>query len=132
PGGGGEWFRYWVDQGRQWYVGLGLKPEKLRFREHGKEKLSHYSKATTDVEYLFPFGWGELEGIANRTDYDLRQHQLGMRSVGKWRGENLQDFQLHDEDPEYAQGKLSYFDDEEKRRYIPFVIEPSDGADRAT
>src|SRR5262249_27895381 len=88
--------------------------------------------ATTDVEYLFPFGWGELEGIANRTDYDLRQHQIGMRSVGKWLGEELQDFPMVAEDPEYSGGKLSYFDDEEKRRYIPYVIEPSAGADRAT
>jgi glycyl-tRNA synthetase len=106
--------------------------QKLRFREHEKEKLSHYSKATTDVEYDFPFGWGELEGIANRTDYDLRQHQIGMRSLGKWKGEDLQDFQLAAEDAEYSSGKLSYFDDAEKRRYIPFVIEPSAGADRAT
>jgi glycyl-tRNA synthetase len=106
--------------------------EKLRFRAHDKEKLSHYSKATTDVEYLFPFGWGELEGIANRTDFDLRAHQIGMRSVGKWKGEELQDFQLVDEDPEYHKGKLSYFDEAEKRRYIPFVIEPAAGADRAT
>src|SRR6185369_70825 len=112
--------------------GLGLKSDKLRFREHEKEKLSHYSKATTDVEYLFPFGWGELEGIANRTDFDLRAHQIGMRSVGKWNGQDLQDFELVAEDPEYASGKLSYFDDEEKRRYIPYVIEPSAGADRAT
>jgi glycyl-tRNA synthetase len=132
PGSDEEWFRYWVEERRKWYLGLGMKPEKLRFREHDKEKLSHYSKATTDVEYLFPFGWGELEGIANRTDYDLRQHQIGMRSVGKWQGEDLQDFQLAAEDPEYASGKLSYFDDEAKKRYIPFVIEPSAGADRAT
>jgi glycyl-tRNA synthetase len=132
PGSDDKWFEYWVEQRRAWYLGLGLKSEKLRFRAHEKEKLSHYSKATTDVEYLFPFGWGELEGIANRTDYDLRQHQIGMRSVGKWTGEELQDFQLTAEDAEYAQGKLSYFDDEEKRRYIPFVIEPSAGADRAT
>jgi glycyl-tRNA synthetase len=132
PGTDEEWFKYWVEERKKWYAALGMKLEKLRFREHEKEKLSHYSKATTDVEYLFPFGWGELEGIANRTDYDLRQHQIGMRSVGKWQGENLQDFKMVDEDPEYSSGKLSYFDDEEKRRYIPFVIEPSAGADRAT
>lgn len=132
PGSDDEWFRYWVEARKQWYLGLGMNPEKLRFREHEKEKLSHYSKATTDVEYLFPFGWGELEGIANRTDYDLRQHQIGMRSVGKWKGEDPQDFELLAEDPDYQKGKLSYFDDEEKRRYIPFVIEPSAGADRAT
>jgi glycyl-tRNA synthetase len=132
PGSDEEWFKYWVEERKKWYLSLGMNPEKLRFREHEKEKLSHYSKATTDVEYLFPFGWGELEGIANRTDYDLRQHQIGMRSVGKWKGEELQDFQLMAEDPEYGSGKLSYFDDDEKKRYIPFVIEPSAGADRAT
>ena len=127
---------------------LGMNLGKLRFREHEKEKLSHYSKATTDVEYQFPFGWGELEGIANRTNFDLRAHQVGMRSLGKWKGEELQDFPLvadlsdrdkftadnavPGEDPEFNAGKLSYFDDEEKRRYVPFVIEPSAGADRAT
>ena len=69
PGTDDKWFEYWVEQRKQWYAALGIKMEKLRFRAHEKEKLSHYSKATTDVEYLFPFGWGELEGIANRTDY---------------------------------------------------------------
>jgi glycyl-tRNA synthetase len=132
PGSDDEWFKYWVEERKKWYVQLGMNLQKLRFREHEKEKLSHYSKATTDVEYEFPFGWGELEGIANRTDFDLRAHQIGMRSVGKWRGEELQDFEMAAEDPEYSAGKLSYFDDEEKRRYIPFVIEPSAGADRAT
>jgi len=132
PGTDDKWFEYWVEERKKWYAALGIKMEKLRFRAHEKEKLSHYSKATTDVEYLFPFGWGELEGIANRTDYDLRQHQIGMRSVGKWKGEELQDFQLVEEDPEWSSGKLSYFDDEEKKRYIPYVIEPAAGADRAT
>jgi len=132
PGTDEEWFKYWVEARKAWYLALGMKLEKLRFREHEKEKLSHYSKATTDVEYLFPFGWGELEGIANRTDYDLRQHQIGMRTVGKWHGEELQDFPMVAEDAEYSKGKLSYFDDVEKARYIPFVIEPSAGADRAT
>jgi glycyl-tRNA synthetase len=132
PGTDDRWFEYWVAERKKWYAELGLNPEKLRFRAHEKDKLSHYSKATTDVEYLFPFGWGELEGIANRTDYDLRQHQLGMRSVGKWDGGELQDFELVAEDPEYGKGKLSYFDDEAKERYIPYVIEPSAGADRAT
>jgi glycyl-tRNA synthetase len=132
PGTDDEWFNYWVEERKRWYLSLGMKPEKLRFRAHEKEKLSHYSKATTDVEYLFPFGWGELEGIANRTDYDLRQHQLGMRSVGKWKGEDLQDFELVKEGDDWQKGKLSYFDDEAKQRYIPFVIEPSAGADRGT
>jgi glycyl-tRNA synthetase len=148
PGSDEEWFKYWVEERKKWYVSLGMNLGKLRFREHEKEKLSHYSKATTDVEYEFPFGWGELEGIANRTNFDLRAHQVGMRSLGKWKGEDLQDFQLTadlsdrdkftadkavpGEDEEFNAGKLSYFDDEEKKRYIPFVIEPSAGADRAT
>ena len=132
PGSDDRWFEYWVGERHRWYLDLGLKSERLRLRAHAKEKLSHYSKATTDVEYLFPFGWGELEGIANRTDYDLRQHQIGMRSVGKWLGEPLDDFALVSEDENYQAGKLSYFDDEAKRRYIPYVIEPSAGADRAT
>ena len=133
PGSDEEWFKYWVAQRKQWYLDLGMNPDKLRFREH--DKLSHYAKATTDVEYLFPFGWGELEGIANRTDFDLRQHQIGMRSVGRWEAQgtpDLQDFALSEEDADYAKGKLSYFDEEAKQRYIPFVIEPSAGADRAT
>jgi glycyl-tRNA synthetase len=135
PGSDDQWFEYWVAERRRWYLELGMTESKLRFRAHEKEKLSHYSKGTTDVEYLFPFGWGELEGIANRTDYDLRQHQIGMQSVGKWEAtgsSDLQDFQLKAEDAEYHKGKLSYFDDEAKERYIPFVIEPSAGADRAT
>jgi glycyl-tRNA synthetase len=132
PGSDEEWFRYWVEERRKWYHALGLKADKLRLAPHPKEKLSHYSKATTDVEYLFPFGWGELEGIANRTDFDLRQHQRGMRTLGKWDGRDLHEVALADEDAEWAAGKLSYFDDEEKRRYIPFVIEPAAGADRAT
>jgi glycyl-tRNA synthetase len=148
PGSDEKWFEYWVEERKKWYASLGIKMDKLRFRAHEKEKLSHYSKATTDVEYLFPFGWGELEGIANRTNFDLRAHQVGIRSLGKWKGEDLQDFPLvadladkdkfapdravPGEDEEFNAGKLSYFDDEEKRRYIPFVIEPAAGADRAT
>ncbi len=132
PGTDDEWFKYWVEERKRWYISLGMNMDKLRFREHEKEKLSHYSKGTTDVEYLFPFGWGELEGIANRTNYDLRQHQIGMRSVGKWQGQDLQDYELVPEDENFESGKLAYFDDEEKRRYIPYVIEPSAGADRAT
>jgi glycyl-tRNA synthetase len=148
PGDDEKWFEYWVTQRREWYTALGLKNDKLRMRAHEQHKLSHYSKATTDIEYLFPFGWGELEGVANRTNYDLRAHQVGMRSVGKWQGEDLQDFKLiadlsdkatfaadkpvPGEDAEFDKGKLSYFDDEQKRRYIPYVIEPAAGADRAT
>ncbi len=130
PGTDEEWFHKWVQTRRKWYTDLGMNPERLRLREH--DKLAHYSKATTDIEYLFPFGWGELEGIANRTDFDLRQHQRGQRTVGKWDGGDLTTLALADEDPEYHKGKLSYFDDEKKQRYIPYVIEPAAGADRAT
>ncbi|MCQ2609478.1 MAG: glycine--tRNA ligase [Lachnospiraceae bacterium] len=103
-----EWFSYW----RKYCVDLvhhrGIKDEMLRLRDHDKEELSFYSKATTDIEFLFPFGWGELWGIADRTDYDLTQHQ----NVSK------QD--------------LSYFDDETNEKYVPYVVEPSLGADRVT
>jgi glycyl-tRNA synthetase len=130
PGSDEEWFRFWVETRQKWYTDLGLKADRLRLRAH--DKLAHYSKATTDIEYLFPFGWGELEGIANRTDFDLRQHQRGVRTLAKWDGSDLQNVQLADEDAEYHKGKLSYFDDEKKQRYIPYVIEPAAGADRAT
>ncbi len=130
PGTDDEWFHRWVATRQKWYTDLGLTPGRLRLREH--DKLAHYSKATTDIEYLFPFGWGELEGIANRTDFDLRQHQRGMRTLGKWDGGELSGVALADEDAEYQKGKLSYFDDEKKQRYIPYVIEPAAGADRAT
>ena len=101
-----EWHAYWKQFCLDWLKSLGLKDEEVRYRDHEPEELSHYSKATTDVEFLFPFGWGELWGIADRTDFDLTQHQ----TVSK------QD--------------LSYFDDEKKIKYIPYVIEPSLGADR--
>ena len=101
-----EWFAYWKQFCQDWLLGLGMKAEELRARDHEKEELSFYSKATTDLEFLFPFGWGELWGIADRTDYDLTQHQ----NVSK-------------ED-------MSYFDDEKKIKYVPYVIEPSLGADR--
>lgn len=103
-----EWFAYWKKFCIDWLQSLGMKEEEMRVRDHDKEELSFYSKATTDIEFLFPFGWGELWGIADRTDYDLTQHQ----NVSK-------------ED-------LSYFDDEKQSRYIPYVIEPSLGADRVT
>ena len=101
-----EWHAYWKKFCLDWLFSLGLKDEEVRFRDHDKDELSFYSKATTDVEFLFPFGWGELWGIADRTDYDLSQHQ-------KVSGEDL-----------------SYFDDEEKTKYIPYVIEPSLGVER--
>ena len=130
PGTDEEWFHRWVATRQKWYTDLGLSSGRLRLREH--DKLAHYSKATTDIEYLFPFGWGELEGIANRTDFDLRQHQRGMRTLSKWDGGELSAVALAEEDAEYQKGKLSYFDDEKKQRYIPYVIEPAAGADRAT
>ena len=102
------WYEYWRDARYQWYVDLGLTSEKLRLREHEPSELAHYAKACADVEYAFPFGTAELEGCANRTDFDLRSHSE-------------------------ASGKdLSYYDDETKERFIPYVIEPSAGADRAT
>lgn len=103
-----EWFEYWKQFCIDWLHALGLKEEELRVRDHDAAELSFYSKATTDIEFLFPFGWGELWGIADRTDYDLTQHQ----------NESKED--------------MSYFDDEKKERYIPYVVEPSLGADRVT
>lgn len=103
-----EWFAYWKQYCIDWLKALGIKEDEMRARDHEQEELSFYSKATTDLEYLFPFGWGELWGIADRTDYDLSQHQ-------KVSGQDM-----------------SYFDDETKERYIPYVIEPSLGADRVT
>ena len=101
-----EWFYYWKEYCRNWLLALGLKEENIRMRDHEKEELSFYSKATTDIEFLFPFGWGELWGIADRTNYDLGRHQE-------------------------ASGKsLDYFDQETNERYIPYVVEPSLGADR--
>ena len=101
-----EWFAYWKDFCVNWLKDLGLKDEELRIRDHDKEELSFYSKATSDIEFLFPFGWGELWGIADRTDYDLTRHQ------------------------NVSGQDLTYFDDEKGERYIPYVIEPSLGADR--
>lgn len=103
-----EWFAYWKEFCINWLQTLGIKKEEMRVRDHEKEELSFYSKATTDIEFLFPFGWGELWGIADRTDYDLTQHQ---NTSGE---------------------ELSYFDDEKKIKYVPYVIEPSLGADRVT
>ncbi len=101
-----EWFAYWKEFCRQWLQSLGMTEENVRFRDHRPEELAFYSKATTDVEYLFPFGWGELWGIADRTDYDLKRHQ------------------------EHSGKDLTYFDQETNEHYIPYVIEPSLGADR--
>ena len=101
-----EWFDYWRSFCIGWLKSLGMKEEEMRVRDHEKEELSFYSKATTDIEFLFPFGWGELWGIADRTDYDLTQHQ---NTSGQ---------------------DMTYFDDTKNERYIPYVIEPSLGADR--
>ena len=137
PGTDEQWFEHWKQQRFDWYINLGMKKENLHFREHEPDELAHYAKACVDVEYKFPFGsgdWQELEGIANRTDYDLRQHQRGMRTLNKWFENNreLNGIELAAEDEDYAKGPLSYFDDEKKQRYIPYVIEPSAGIDRST
>ena len=108
PGTDLEWFDYWRSYCINWLTSLGIREDQMRLRDHDKEELSFYSNATTDIEFLFPFGWGELWGIADRTDYDLNRHQ------------------------EVSGQDLSYFDDETSERYIPYVIEPSLGADRVT
>lgn len=102
-----EWFAKWVEARFDWYVALGIKKDNLRLFKHPKAKLAHYSKATTDIEYKFPWGWGELEGIANRGNYDLTQHQ-------KFSGKDM-----------------TVFDEETKEKFIPWVIEPAGGVDRA-
>lgn len=110
PGTDEEWHQRWIDDRHQWYINLGIRPENLRLFEHPQEKLSHYSKRTVDVEYAFNFAgskWGELEGIANRTDYDLRVHSEG------------------------SGDDLSYYDQENDERWIPYVIEPAAGLGRA-
>jgi glycyl-tRNA synthetase len=137
PGTDDKWFEHWKEQRFNWYLNLGIKKENLRFREHEKDELAHYAKGCVDVEYKFPFGsgdWQELEGIANRTDYDLRQHQRGMRTLNAWyetKGD-LSKIKLKEEAEDYLKGPLSYFDEEKKSRYIPYVIEPSAGMDRST
>ena len=101
-----EWFYYWKDYCHKFLLSLGMKDENLRLRDHSKEELSFYSKATTDIEFLFPFGWGELWGIADRTNYDLGRHQ------------------------EHSGKSMEYFDPETNEHYLPYVVEPSLGADR--
>ena len=108
PGTDLEWYEYWKKYCKQFLLDLGMKEENLRLREHSKEELSHYSKGTTDIEFLFPFGWGELWGIADRTDFDLKQHM------------------------EYSKEDFNYLDPETGERYIPYCIEPSVGCDRVT
>ena len=108
PGTDLEWFKYWKDYCKNWLLGLGMKEENIRLRDHSAEELVFYSKATTDIEFAFPFGWGELWGIADRTDYDLKNHM------------------------EASKEDFSYLDPETNERYIPYCIEPSLGADRVT
>jgi glycyl-tRNA synthetase len=108
PNEADKWYEYWRDLRYKWYVGLGLTSSKLHLRAHEASELAHYARACADVEYDFPFGTSELEGIANRTDFDLKQHA------------------------QYSGKDMSYFDDETKERYVPYVIEPSGGCDRAT
>ncbi|HJU57914.1 MAG TPA: glycine--tRNA ligase [Actinomycetota bacterium] len=108
PGTDEEWHEYWIQERLNWYTDLGIRKEHLRLREHEADELSHYSKRTVDIEYRFPFtDWGELEGVANRTDFDLKQHQ------------------------EFSGQDLTYFDQEAEERYHPYVIEPAAGVDRA-
>jgi glycyl-tRNA synthetase len=108
PGTDQEWHNYWIEERLNWYVKLGIKKENLRMREHGKEELAHYARACCDIQYLFPMGWSELEGIANRGDFDLVQHAK-------------------------ASGKgLDYYDEETKEHVVPYIIEPSAGVDRST
>jgi len=130
-----DWYRYWRDRRYQWYLDLGLAGERLRLRDHGKEELSHYSCGTADIEYAFPFlaagEFGELEGVAHRGDFDLRSHSEGKLVR---RGDQLVVETDEEGKPRYrGSGKdLTYFDDQTKERYLPHVIEPSAGADRAT
>ncbi len=107
PDKGQEWFEYWCEERLKWYVDLGIPADQLRLRAHEPEELSHYSAATADVEFLYPWGWGELEGIANRTDYDLTKHS------------------------EYSGQKLEYFDQATGERYVPYVVEPAAGVGRS-
>ncbi|GAB4377479.1 MAG: glycine--tRNA ligase [Calditrichia bacterium] len=106
PGSDEEWFEFWREERIKWYDRLGIRKEKLRLHQHGEKELAHYAKAAFDIEYEFPFGWSEIEGIHNRTDFDLRRHQ------------------------EYSGKDLRYFDQEKNEKYIPYVIETSTGVDR--
>ena len=106
PADGPTWYEYWCNARLEWYVNLGMPRDMLRLRAHDADELSHYSAGTSDVEFLFPWGWGELEGIAQRTDYDLKQHA------------------------EHSGQKLDYFDQATNERYVPYVVEPAAGANR--
>lgn len=106
PSESAQWYEYWCNARMQWYIDHGIPAEMLRLREHAKDELSHYSAGTSDIEFNFPWGWGELEGIAQRTDYDLKQHA------------------------EHSRQKLEYFDQTTNERYVPYVVEPAAGANR--
>jgi len=108
PDDAARWFEHWLAERHRWYVDLGIRPDHLRLREHDPNELSHYSSRTSDIEYLYPIGWSELEGVADRGDFDLRQHA------------------------EHSGEKLEYVDTATGARYVPHVIEPAAGADRAT
>jgi glycyl-tRNA synthetase len=107
PGEDDHWHEHWIEQRWNWYVGLGLRPERMRLRPHEQDELAHYAKGTSDIEYLFPWGWAELEGIANRTDFDLGRHE------------------------QHSGHNMKYFDQEANEHYWPYVIEPAAGVDRA-
>jgi glycyl-tRNA synthetase len=107
PAESGKWFDYWCEARLQWYLDLGIPESMLRVRKHDADELSHYSAGTSDIEFLFPWGWGELEGIAQRTDYDLKQHA------------------------EHSKQKLDFFDQATNERYVPYVVEPAAGVNRA-
>ncbi|MEK9659163.1 MAG: glycine--tRNA ligase [Chloroflexota bacterium] len=107
PGEDDAWHQHWIEQRWNWYVGLGLRPERMRLRPHEQDELAHYAKGTSDIEYLFPWGWSELEGIANRTDFDLGRHET------------------------HSGHNMKYFDQEASEHYWPYVIEPAAGVDRA-
>jgi glycyl-tRNA synthetase len=106
PGTDEEWFEFWRQERMRWHEELGLRRERLRFHQHSPSELAHYAKAAYDIEYEFPFGWQEFEGVHNRTDFDLSRHQ------------------------EYSGKRLEYFDQERNERYVPYVVETSVGADR--
>ena len=107
PGTDDQWFEYWREQRRQWFAGIGVRSEKLRWHRHEKDKLAHYAKDAYDIEYEFPFGWGEIEGVHNRTDYDLSRHE------------------------QFSGKSLKYFDEETKEKFTPYIIETSAGASRS-
>jgi glycyl-tRNA synthetase len=107
PGDDKQWYDYWKQQRMEWFISLGMKPDKLRFHDHPENKLAHYASEAADIEYQFPFGWGEIEGIHNRTDFDLKQHET------------------------FSGKSMKYFDEEAKEKYTPFIIETSAGASRS-